>query len=361
MIYIERTIVINKNTATIEEPIVLYKGDRNVELQFSIKNSPLKYKTGLTATYGQLVIKRPKAEAIFSTCERLSNGKVIFCITSEMIDELIELGNYSFQIRLFNEDQTSRASLPPVEAGIIIKEPICEEEEGAFLGVVDFTRAATGESLDVFDQEGDYNKTIWAAGDTITDAKLNKVENAIDYLFIENANNAANISEKADVEHTHDEYLTEHQDISGKADIGHTHDEYVTESELSSKGYLTEHQSLENYALKTEIPSIDGLVSKTYVDSEVAKKADEDHIHNQYLTQHQNISHLATKAEIPAIPTNVSAFNNDAGYLTQHQSLESYATKTYVDNKLGGITRIEVVDELPGTEETGVLYIVKGK
>lgn len=349
MIYIDRTIVISKNTATIEEPIVLYKGDRNVELQFSIKNSPLKYKTGLTATYGQLVIKRPKAEAIFSTCEKLSNGKVIFCITSEMIDELIELGNYSFQIRLFNEDQTSRASLPPVEAGIIIKEPICEEEKGAFLGVVDFTRATNGESLDVFDQEGVYNKTIWAAGDTITDAKLNKVENAIDYLFVENANNAANISEKAGVEHTHEEYLTE-------------------------------HQSLENYALKTEIPSIDGLASKTYVDSEVAKKADEDHTHNQYLTQHQDISHLATKAEIPTVPTNISAFNNDSGYLkaipgeyiteselnakgylTQHQSLENYASKNYVDNKLGGITRIEVVDELPGTEETGVLYIVKGK
>ena len=45
-----------------------------------------------------------------------------------MIDELSELGSYTFQIRLYNEDQTSRGTLPPVENGIIIVEPLCEEE-----------------------------------------------------------------------------------------------------------------------------------------------------------------------------------------------------------------------------------------
>ena len=31
--------------------------------------------------------------------------------------------------------------------------------------------------------------------------------------------------------------------------------EYITETELNAKGYLTEHQSLADYALKSEIPS----------------------------------------------------------------------------------------------------------
>ena len=42
---------------------------------------------------------------------------------------------------------------------------------------------------------------------------------------------------------------------------------------------------------------------------------------------------LATKAnvaDIPTVPTDVSAFNNDAGYLTQHQSLAGYATEAWV-------------------------------
>ena len=35
---------------------------------------------------------------------------------------------------------------------------------------------------------------------------------------------------------------------------------------------------------------------------------------------------------IPTVPTNVSAFNNDAGYLTQHQSLDDYYTKQEVND-----------------------------
>ena len=38
------------------------------------------------------------------------------------------------------------------------------------------------------------------------------------------------------------------------------------------------------------------------------------------------------KGVIPTVPTNVSAFNNDAGYLTQHQSLDDYYTKQEVND-----------------------------
>ena len=41
--------------------------------------------------------------------------------------------------------------------------------------------------------------------------------------------------------------------------------EYVTESELAAKGYLTEHQSLEGYALKTEIPDVSGYQTEAQV------------------------------------------------------------------------------------------------
>ena len=60
--------------------------------------------------------------------------------------------------------------------------------------------------------------------------------------------------------------------------------EYITESELNAKGYLTEHQSLDDYAKKTDlfskdyndltnkptIPSVVGLASESYVDTKVA-------------------------------------------------------------------------------------------
>ena len=50
-------------------------------------------------------------------------------------------------------------------------------------------------------------------------------------------------------------------------------EEYVTETELNAKGYLTEHQDLSAYALKTEIPtvpSLDGYATTEYVDNAIA-------------------------------------------------------------------------------------------
>lgn len=50
-------------------------------------------------------------------------------------------------------------------------------------------------------------------------------------------------------------------------------EEYVTETELNAKGYLTEHQDLSAYALKTEIPSVpslDGYATTQYVDNAVS-------------------------------------------------------------------------------------------
>ena len=38
------------------------------------------------------------------------------------------------------------------------------------------------------------------------------------------------------------------------------------------------------------------------------------------------------------IPTNVSAFNNDAGYLTEHQDLSDYATEEYVDEAVSHVS-----------------------
>lgn len=62
-----------------------------------------------------------------------------------------------------------------------------------------------------------------------------------------------------------------------------------------------------------------------------------------YLTEHQSLEDYAKKSELPVIPTKVSAFENDAGYLTEHQSLANYATKAYVQTE---IAKVDVSDQL---------------
>lgn len=191
MIYLERTIDVKKGVGSIDEPVILYRGDKNVEIQFTIKNNPFKSKkNNLIPTFGQLVIDR-EATSIFSTVSSLSNEKVLFVITGQMIDELTEIGEYDFQIRLFNEEQTSRVTLPVINGGIIIKKPICDGEENEE-NVANINKATVNDAIipysepeSVFNQDGNYNKTIWADGDLITDSKLNKVEDALDYLVTE--------------------------------------------------------------------------------------------------------------------------------------------------------------------------------
>ena len=67
---------------------------------------------------------------------------------------------------------------------------------------------------------------------------------------------------KADTNHTHSEYLTEHQDISGKADKTHTH----------KMADVTDYVApdLSTYAKKTDIPSLNGYATETYVNNAIA-------------------------------------------------------------------------------------------
>ena len=138
MIFTDRTVIVQKGTSSINDPIILYRGDKNVEIRFTLsEGSPFRYGSGASpniiekteATYGQLVIKTPNnLPAIFSEVAPTNEGKIVFKITGEMIDEIDEVGNYSFQIRLFDESKNSRATLPEVDNGIEIREPIASED-----------------------------------------------------------------------------------------------------------------------------------------------------------------------------------------------------------------------------------------
>lgn len=193
MIFTESTIKISNNVSKMDSTIVLYRGDKNVEIRFTILQSPFKYSNtaatnvieSTNASYGQLVIKTPNDKPpIFSEVSATKEGTVLFTITKEMIDEIEEVGVYTFQIRLMDENKQSRATIPPVENGIEIKEPIAIEDDNT-TNVVGLAKAnyavATLSDTDTptFDDNGKYNKTNWNDGDIITNVSLNKIEDGI--------------------------------------------------------------------------------------------------------------------------------------------------------------------------------------
>lgn len=99
----------------------------------------------------------------------------------------------------------------------------------------------------------------------------------------------------------------------------------VTRSELDGRGYLTQHQNLDSYAKRTEIP-------EPYNDTELKER----------------VGRLENK---PSIDT--SKFVTDEtlaskGYLTQHQSLEEYAKKSEIPqpyNDSGVKQRLSVIEQ----------------
>ena len=165
VIFTDRTVIVQKGTSSINDTIILYRGDRDVEIRFTLnEGSPFRFGSGASpniiekteAAYGQLVIKTPNnLPAIFSEVVPTNEGKIVFKITGEMIDEIAEVGNYSFQIRLFDEDESSRVTLPEVNSGIEVREPIASEDTAS---TVVITYDATAKRLNISDEFISYDE-----------------------------------------------------------------------------------------------------------------------------------------------------------------------------------------------------------
>ena len=76
-----------------------------------------------------------------------------------------------------------------------------------------------------------------------------------------------------------------------------------------------------------------------------------------------DIGALPDDTEIPVVPTNIGAFENDAGYLTQHQSLTDYPKKTELANVAtsGDYTDLINTPTIPSTEGLATETYVQSK
>ena len=232
MIFTERTITVVNDSATINKPLILYRGDKNIELKITIAESQFKFRNTdasnvietTDASYAQLVINTPYNSPIFSDVAATKNGAVIFVITEAMIDEIREVGAYEIQIRLLDDNKQSRASIPPVSNAIEIREPIAIEDGSAVdsnaVNVAKVNRALTTTSapLEAFDSQGNYIKKTWGDGDPITDAALNKMEAGIDGVNkkIANVNNINDTTASATTTYSSNKIETIKRNISSQ-------------------------------------------------------------------------------------------------------------------------------------------------
>ena len=344
MIFTERTIKISKDACEIDKPIVLYRGDYNVEVRFTIIESPFKYTTknstniieDVKASYGQLVIKTPNEKLpIFTDVVETNEGSVVFTLSGEMIDETIEVGDYTFQIRLFDSNRESRATIPPVENGISIREPIAIEDVSTTnevdVATVGYALTTAGTAEDVFDDGGNYNKTTWRTGDRITAAKLDKIEAGIDGVNKKVASGGTggtvDLSGYVTKETGNASQITfaDGQTFQAKLDAGTLKGEKGDQGERGEQGLqgikgdkgdkgdkgergLQGIQGEKGEKGDTGANGQDGLTTAVSVNG------------NTYTHSNGTI----TLPNYPTVPTNISTFTNDS----------NYASETYVNNKI---------------------------
>ena len=184
MIYATVNMTIGDYESTCDNKILLYRGDKNVEIRIVMKGNKF---TVLDSTYAQMIIRRPSTTSVFSEPAPIQNDTVVFTVTEDMIDELKEIGEYTFQVRLYDDTMTARATLPPCNSALIIEKPIAVEGEAAVnLAIVNDSAVmladTTSDEENFLTEDNKYIKTIWVDGDLITDVRLNKIENALYYI-----------------------------------------------------------------------------------------------------------------------------------------------------------------------------------
>ena len=150
-------------------------------------------------------------------------------------------------------------------------------------------------------------------------------------------------------------YLTQHQSLENvvtKEELEAKH--FVTEEALNNKAYLTSHQDLSNYALKSEIPTpyndsplterVTALESKAigggaYDDTDLRNrvrvlesKQDKDTVYNDEPIK-ERLTALENKPNVDLTNYVTNEQLENKHYLTQHQPLDNLVTKEELNSK----------------------------
>ena len=188
MIYKKCIMTINKNNATLDEDIYLFRLDKNIELHFSIVNNRYKFdKSDLNniiaqtnAAYFQIRLYRSDEIKYTFAIQPTQDGVAILTITDDLINDPIELGEYDFQISLLDADKTSMISMPIVKQQLHVCEPLVDNQAIMGRAVLGLSSLASGEIKNAFDSEGNYIREIHNDGDILSAQLINKFEEALD-------------------------------------------------------------------------------------------------------------------------------------------------------------------------------------
>lgn len=188
MIYKKCVMTIDKNKATLDEDIYLYRLDKNIELYFTIVNNKYRFNKGdmnniiliTNASFFQVRLYKNAEIKYTFAIQPTDGGQAILTITDDLIDDPIEVGDYDFQISLLDEEKTSMISMPIVSKQLHVCEPLVSDDATMGKAILGLSKLATGEIKNAFDSDGNYVREIHKDGDILSAELINKFEEALD-------------------------------------------------------------------------------------------------------------------------------------------------------------------------------------
>ena len=214
-----------------------------------------------------------------------TDEQVVCYVYFEKVEKSTDVYSFTFNVRVSAIDRAQET-------------PLIERKTGR---IIDIDNIVTKQELD------DLFAKIKAQGGTYDDSNLRaELNNKADHSEIERiSGKIAILEQKTDKDTIYDDSAIKQRvsALESKPEIDTSL--LVTKQELSSKGYLTAHQSLTEYAKKSELP-------QPYNDTEIKSR----------------VTRLESK---PEVDTSVLVTKHELankGYLTEHQSLTEYAKKT---------------------------------
>ena len=209
-IYYNYTVEVNntEHMATLKEgDIHLYIGDKNIDYYFKVEKAQFTFR-GTSETESLIEstmpskaavsVLKPNGDIVIGSEAEVVGSRIKWTVTPDLIDEDVEVGDFTLAISLIESSTDSMATLPPITNQVHIHERVTPTPGSSLNAVVNEAVVGLAQvqsddtALDVFDSDGNYIKTVWKNKDKITEAKLNKIEEAIDQVntqFRDIANN----------------------------------------------------------------------------------------------------------------------------------------------------------------------------
>lgn len=382
MIQRDLVLTINNNTASLNEPLVIYQRDRGITLKIKI----MKYKfifnkiteedvvADTSIISARAIVLKPDGKKVFE-CPRqaVEDDCVIIPITLDWTDEELEVGKYQLQIQLYGHDYISeRVTLPPFEFTVAKTIGYVKEEgleliayaDSAIVNLNELTDELSGVEVEDGDLTvGVYDKTVWEPGDIITSDELNKFEDAVEYLVRTQQVKAIytpSVNEAGDLSWTNDLALENPETVNIRGPQGEKGDKGVDGTVAFEELTDEQRKSLrgENgtsiMEFSGEVEVITDLENLTDLQNGSAYLCKEDG--NMYVwdgLEFVNCGDIKGPQgeQGPQGPKGDALTYED---LTTEQKAELTQGFITCNEK---ITRIEVVEEYPENEELGVLYI----